>query len=183
MKNILFILTILSFLPVLGGCTNTQTAHKEPLTPYLIADDKTPDNDVLMSAVKEYIKIKAGPANSRYEFTRTDLNNDGKQDALVLLKTPYTHWCGLTGCRMLVLEAKNGAFSLLSEVEMVRGPLLVTEDTTAGWKDIVLRFDGVGSRAQHIALTHNGQSYPSNPLSRYAYFSEKDLPQGTTVFP
>lgn len=180
-KTLLLLLTI---CPFLIGCASTPKEEKGPLTPMISMDeDKTPDNDILMAAVKDYVELKAGPANTRYEFTRLDLNNDGKQDALVLLKTPYSHWCGVTGCRMLVLEAKNGAFSLLSEVEMVRGPLLVTESAHSGWKDIVLRFDGIGQRAQHIALSHNGLRYPSNPLSRYASFSSSTLPQGTTVFP
>ncbi|MBI2234560.1 MAG: hypothetical protein HYU57_06200, partial [Micavibrio aeruginosavorus] len=78
------LLAVLS-LGFLAACASspqeTQYAANGPLTPLphdLIPQD--PEDRVLDAAVQEYLKLAKAPLFSRYDFTRVDLDNDGRRD-------------------------------------------------------------------------------------------------------
>lgn len=166
-KNLFpFLLLLLSF--ALAACGTPQYRQPaDPLLPmpegyYGVVED--PDERLLMAAVEDYLKHKGAPLFTRYEFSRIDLDNDTRRDAIVLMKTPNQYWCSFNGCRLAVFKAHNEGFELISEIEPVRGPLLVTEEETNGWRDIVVRISGrTHWEAKNVALKFDGRSYPAKP--------------------
>lgn len=152
------------------------------LTP-MLGTPTDPDDASLMRAIRAYIEDREGPANSRFEYTRIDLNGDGMREALVMFKSPHTYWCGWGGCTMSVFQAHEEGFSLTSTLTRVRGPLVVSDRTTNGWKDLIVRVSGTSMSDRNVAMGFDGRGYPVNPLTQTEIrTSLSDIP-GRKIFP
>lgn len=123
-----------------------------------------PDDGIFMDSVSTWLNQIDAPANSQYEFTRVDLDNDGRREGLILLQSPHQKWCMEYGCTMYIFRAHDDGFSYLSEVSPVRGPLVVSDLQTNGWRDIIAYVSGRESwRAKNVALKFDGRAYPQQP--------------------
>lgn len=100
-------------------------------------------------------------ASTRYTYSRVDLNDDGTPEALVYLMGSFT--CGSGGCTMLVLEPARQSYELVSRMTLVNPPVVVTEEKTAGWKDLMIYVEGGGATPHYARLQYDGDRYPSNP--------------------
>ncbi len=178
---------ILIFVSIaLTACSSgKQDYAREPLLP-LPTDYTTlrdPDNTDFMAAITQYVHAKAGPSNTRYEFTRIDLDNDGRREGIVIMKTPHKFWCGDNGCNMAVFKAYNDDFKLVSEIAPVRGPLLISDHKTKGWRDIIVRVSGrTGFNAKDVALQFNGHTYPAQPAFQHGTYAS-NVTNGVRIFP
>lgn len=84
---------------------------------------------------------------------------------------------------MTVFKAQHGGFSLLSEITRIRGPLVVSEHKTNGWRDIIVRMSGVSMSDRNVALRFDGQGYPTNPMTQTKIQTEMRDIQGERLFP
>jgi len=109
-----------------------------------------------------------------------DLNGDGLQDALVLLENPM-YYCGTGGCTMLVFKGTKPGFEFVSRSSLIRGPVLVSEARTHGWRDLIVKVSGGGITPKMVALKYTGSKYPLNP-SRLPALPKKQQMKGTKVF-
>ncbi len=177
-----FLLIFMSF--VLASCSADRQAVVEPLTPMPVENAfNDPNNEIFMSAVEEYITDLRAPAQTQYEFTRIDLDNDGRREGIVIMKTPHQYWCDMNGCRMAVFKATNEQFMLISEIAPVRGPMIVSKDLTNGWRDLVVRISGQADwDAREVPLQFDGRSYPSRPVLRNDLIASNEL-EGVMIFP
>ncbi len=137
----------------------------------------------LRTKIQTYLADQNGPANAQYDFARIDLNGDGARDALVLFRLPYTYWCGAGGCTMAVFEARGDEFILRSEIQNVRGPVMVSPQKTAGWRDIVLRLSGVNMPDRNVVLQFSRGAYPVNPVTAPTYPGRLNDIVGDRLFP
>lgn len=64
---------------------------------------------------------------------------------------------------MLVLKANNKDFSVVNTVQRIREPLYISEKTSNGWKDIIIRVSGRWSKTKDVMLEFDGRTYPSDP--------------------
>lgn len=141
-----------------------------------------PDDGKLIQAIDGYIGDNGGPAFSRYEFTRIDLDNDGRREGLVMMNAPFRSWCNGDGCAMLVFKARNEGFSLQSEIAPVRGPLMVSNAATNGWRDLVIKLTGREEAPRDVALRFNGATYPATPESQPSVYAQ-NAAAGIVIFP
>lgn len=186
MRTILFGTALLCMFLV-SGCAShhKQMAQQQPLTPMPeVKPLSDPSNQVFMQAINDYIIAKKAPRNTHFEFTRLDLNGDGRREGIVLLTSPHQYWCDMNGCSMAIFQARNDSFKLLSEVAPVRGPINVSNKTTNGWNDIVVTVSGrMDAEKKEVALKFEGNSYPSQPAflpeARFAY----NTVGGVRIFP
>ncbi len=155
-----FFLSSLAIL-TLAGCASTQE-EPELLLPFPQAS-ADPGNEVLTSAIKEFLAETDAPNSSHYEFSRMDLDNDGRRDALILFNNPYGYWCGQHGCTMLVMRAHNDSFQLVNAVQPIRTPLYISDNNTNGWKDLIVRVSGRQQDSKDVAMRFDGRKYPSSP--------------------
>ncbi len=158
------IIAVLSCL-LLSACGGSDKGAPavDPLTPIPGAGVRDLSDDVLISSMQSMMERGAGPANSRFDYVRIDLDGDGRRDALVHMKAPYQTWCELHGCTMYVMRAGVERFDPVSKVRPVRPPMVVSNETTNGWKDIIIRVDGRWSETRNVALKFDGRDYPVNP--------------------
>jgi len=115
-----------------------------------------------------------------HQTARIDLNGDGLQDALVLLENPM-YYCGTGGCTMLVFKGTKSGFEFVSRSSLIRGPVLVSEDKTHGWRDLIVEVSGGGIAPKMVALKYTGSKYPLNPSTLPA-LPKKQQMKGTKVF-
>lgn len=96
-----------------------------------------------------------------YQVNWVDLNNDGIDEALVLLQG--MEWCGSGGCTFLVLAGqpeKDGvlSYNIVSQSTVTRAPIRVSEIENQGWKNLI-----VHSGSEDKLLVFDGKRYPPNP--------------------
>ncbi len=115
-----------------------------------------------------------------HQTARLDLNGDGLQDALVLLENPI-YYCGTGGCTMLVFKGTKSGFEFVSRSTLIRGPVLVSETKTHGWRDLIVEVSGGGIAPKQVALKYAGSKYPLNP-STLPPLPKNQLLKGTKIF-
>lgn len=153
----------------LGSCASAPQPPPMPKAPPAIVD---PPDQLVKPALHDYFKTQDAPIATTYKMMRIDLNRDTRRDAVVYLKTPYGYWCGFEGCPMLVLKARNDGFDIHSHIHPVRGPVTISDQTTSGWRNIIMRVSGRSAPPKDVVLRFDGVSYPHNPetLPEYASF-------------
>jgi len=144
-----------------GG--NDQSSGYSPLTP-MPGKAIDPPDSAIEKPLAAYIKSRNAPTHTEWDMVRTDLNGDGKRDAIVMFKLPHHYWCGWDGCGMLVLQASSKSFTPISAISNVRGPIFISDQRTNNWRDIILRVSGTNQPDKNIVLAFNGATYPQSPL-------------------
>lgn len=115
-----------------------------------------------------------------HQTAQIDLNGDGHQDVLVLLQNPM-YYCGTGGCTMLVFKGTQSGFEFVSRSSLIRGPVLVSDTKTHGWRDLIMEVSGGGIAPKQVALKYTGSKYPLNPSMLPALPKNHPL-KGTKVF-
>ncbi|MGB7998927.1 MAG: hypothetical protein WCF60_02305 [Anaerobacillus sp.] len=105
--------------------------------------------------------LKKGVDSLRYYYNRIDLNGDQTPETFVYLVGPSV--CGTGGFSGLLLEEKDGDYSVKSRFSLVRTPVIIQNETTNGWKNIVMYVAGGGIEPGYHQLKFDGESYPSDP--------------------
>jgi uncharacterized protein YecT (DUF1311 family) len=111
----------------------------------------------LLSAVKEWTKTPGEPDSPAFRYAFTDLDGDGRADAVVLLRGRV--WCGSGGCNMLVFHGTDSGFKFVSSSELVKEPVRVLPEKTSGWKDLIVHLQTGGD----VVMRFDGTSYPPDP--------------------
>lgn len=143
-----------------------------------------PDDNFFMDTISGWLEDKGAPQNTRYEFTRADLDGDGRREGLVLMQSPHQAWCMEYGCTLFIFKAHDEGFSYLSEISPIRGPLIISDHKTNNWHDIVAYVSGrSGWDAKNVALTYNGTTYPAQPAFEPAMKENVLDIQGIKIFP
>ena len=93
-----------------------------------------------------------------FDVAFDDLNQDGLDDAIVLLKG--LDWCGSGGCTLLVFQGlSNQQFDVVSKTTLVDTPVYSTTYKHHGWKSLLINSRKHGQ----VMLQFDGQIYPLNP--------------------
>lgn len=111
----------------------------------------------LSRAVQIYEREHGGAEASAFRWALADLNDDGRDDAIVLLSGPK--YCASGGCTMLVFRGTEQGFSLISASNIVMGPIRVSAKSAEGWRSLIVYSKGKGE----VVLRFSGSRYPSDP--------------------
>lgn len=101
---------------------------------------------------------------TRFRYAFADLNQDGIQDAFVLLQSQ--DWCGSGGCTLLIFKGlADQSFQYISDSTVTDTPIYLLSSSQHGWRDFSVYTRGTGQ----VLMQFNGQKYPSNPsmLDKY----------------
>lgn len=155
MKIHFFLCTLLSGLVV--GCSSTAPIENTETTPPPISKTNLAGDETMLHALKQavYLSLQEQPL---YQYAFYDLNQDGIQDAVVMLKG--ANWCGSGGCTVLVFQGMSREkFQPHSKMTVTDVPIVVLNSKTQGWSDLSVYSRGSGQ----VILKFNGRSYPGNP--------------------
>jgi hypothetical protein len=102
---------------------------------------------------------------TRYFYNRVDLNGDNTPETIVYLVGRST--CGTGGCKTLILQSDPGSrYRLVSEMTLMNQPIIVTENRSNRWKDLVTYVAGGGAAPGYRLLRYDGRGYPTNPSTQ-----------------
>ena len=114
------------------------------------------------SSLASAVALVTQQADTPYQSAMIDLNDDGHEDAVVLLSG--TDWCGTGGCTILIFKNGRSGFSLLSRSTVTRSPIRVSPFITNGWKDLIVSTRGLDG----ALMQFDGSAYPGNPSTQQA---------------
>lgn len=98
----------------------------------------------------------------QYYYNLTDLNGDGKAEAIVYVEGPT--WCGTSGCVALIFQQAKNDYTLVSEINLARAPIIISPRKTSGWHDIIMYVAGGGILpGYYTRLKFDGSKYLDNP--------------------
>lgn len=104
-------------------------------------------------------------SHARYYYNKIDLNGDNKAEVLVHVVGPT--FCGTGGCTTLIFKSVGQNYQLVSEITVSRLPIIVTNQKTNGWNDLILNARGGGrgpaGNSGHYLVRFNGRTYPEAP--------------------
>lgn len=120
-------------------------------------------NAAIEKAVKDYYADDE-LASYPYLYQYIDLNNDGTNEAVVLLGG--INFAGSGGQTMLVMKFENKEWSTFSRSTLANQPIIISDSMTNGYKDIVLYVSGGGAEGNYHTLKYDGTSYPLNPSTQ-----------------
>ncbi|HEX5381967.1 MAG TPA: hypothetical protein VFW61_06980 [Acinetobacter sp.] len=155
MKIHLFLCTLLSGLVV--GCSSTAPIENTETPSPPISTTNLAGDETMLHALKQavYLSLQEQPL---YQYAFYDLNQDGIQDAVVMLKG--ANWCGSGGYTVLVFQGMSREkFQPHSKMTVTDVPIVALNSKTQGWSDLSVYSRGSGQ----VILKFNGRSYPGNP--------------------
>jgi uncharacterized protein YecT (DUF1311 family) len=115
------------------------------------------DTKQLIAAIKDHYKDSATPS---FFHAYKDLDGDGIDDAIVLMKNPGS--CGSGGCNMLVFRGTKAGFTFVSSSTITNVPIRVSSEKSAGWNTLIVYAKGVGD----VLMRFDGKRYPLNPSTQ-----------------
>lgn len=125
-----------------------------------IASETTKDKKLENAFAKVYNLDKTSN-EIRYYYNRIDVNSDNKKEVFVFLVGRMI--CGSGGCNALLFENDNGEYNLISKFSLVNNPVIISENKTNGWNDIVIPVAGGGIKPFFAQMKFDGKKYPLNP--------------------
>lgn len=111
-------------------------------------------------------------SQTRYFYNPVALTKTGKE-ALVMLIGP--EFSGSGGSTAAVFQMQGEGYALVTEMTVMRNPVVVADTSTKGWHDLIVRTSGGGMPARFVRLRFDGKSYPTNPTS------VDPMPKGSVV--
>lgn len=126
----------------------------------------------LEKAIKEFIgydKNKMGEI--KYLYNRVDLNGDKENEVFVMLVGPDTD--RNDKCNMILFQDSNDGYIPLWDSYLINSPIIISEKTTNGWKDIIVAYGE--SKAQYAVLEYSDGKYPDKPPT------QSEIKPGTTI--
>lgn len=142
------------------------------------------ENSQDVALERAIVRSLGGETNfTRYYYNRVDLNDDGKYEVIVYLVTANP--TNTNEYPILIFQPEGKGYRLVSHIGYATAPIIVTEQMSYGWKDIVVhskhqgesnywfaQFDG----EQYLGGSHSGRYYevPSNiAISGMAYIADE----------
>lgn len=111
----------------------------------------------LHMAIMRYFDSGDAQDTSDFSSVLADLNGDGEDDAVVLVRG--LSWCGNGGCTMLVFRGTSSGFRFVSRSTVSDVPIRLSSIKSKGWKTLIVNSRKTGD----MLLKYDGRAYPSDP--------------------
>lgn len=118
------------------------------------------DREVEESLIRAF-SLKRGEDIVYYYYNKIDLDGDNKPEVIVYAYGPMLGGSG--GDSGLVLKEISEGYKTISAFTLMHTPVIVSDDTTNGWKDIILDVFGGGIVPGKAVMKFDGEKYPTNP--------------------
>lgn len=117
--------------------------------------------ELLRKALKSW-DTSEDATSDKYIAAFRDLNDDGKEEAIVYVIGP--DWCGTGGCVTLVLVESGPSWKVISNTATTQLPIRILNGKSRGWHSIGVWAEGGGIYPGYeVELKFNGKNYPSGP--------------------
>jgi hypothetical protein len=122
-----------------------------------------PDGKAVVEAIKNYLgPDKRVGEKARFTAAFTDLDGDGKDEAIVYLVD--SSFCGSGGCNTYVLtQAGLDAWHVIGNLTITHPPIYKLLPGKDGWAELGVTVYGGGLARMVMAVPHGNGGYASNP--------------------
>lgn len=152
-----------------GKSTTVQNSNKE--IKYINSESEK--NVDLSQAIIKALNLSNDEAKkTRYYYNYIDLNDDNNREVFVQLVGPFTSGSG--GDTGLIFLKNNSGFEMLQQFTLVRNPIVISNEKTNGWRDIIIKISGGGMKAHYVRMSFDGSKYP-NPSAAEKLVSEANI--------
>jgi hypothetical protein len=128
-----------------------------------IASEKEKDEKLENALIKLY-NLKHGEDKFKYYYNKIDLNGDNTPEIFVYLVGSL--FCGTGGCSAAIFKVEGEEYKLVSKFTLVNNPIVISNNKTNGWNDIITYVSGGGADSGYVELKFDGNKYPSNPSTQ-----------------
>lgn len=112
----------------------------------------------LEKALKEKYELDEKAAKeTRYYYNYVDLNGDGINEIFAEVVGPYVSKSGEDNA--VIYKESNGILEEIDDFSFVRNPVIISEEKTNGWSNIVVESSGYGNEKKYAVLKYDGDSY------------------------
>ncbi|MEG0772094.1 hypothetical protein [Clostridium sp.] len=109
---------------------------------------------------KEYVLNEKG---IRYYYNKVDLNDDGVPEIFAYL-VGSSVCCKITGaCQAAIFKVEHGQYKLLSKIILIKKPLIISDERTNGYRDIITMVDSGEESNVFVRTRYDGITYPMVP--------------------
>lgn len=157
----------------LVGCStvkNNETEVKLEGMPNTIKCilSETEKNVELEKLIKDTFEIPEGNlADTKYYYNNVDLNSDGKDEIIAVAIGTYTSGTG--GDSAIIVSKKGDKLELIQELSLMHEPIIISENVTNGYKDIIVPNYGGGADPKDVyKVLKNTDGYYSDMNSSEA---------------
>ena len=91
-------------------------------------------------------------SDTRYYYNYIDLNQDGVEEMIALAVGYFTSGSG--GSSAVICTQVDGGVRLLQALTMMNPPFIISEETTNGYRDIIMLHNN-----KYVKLTFDGETY------------------------
>lgn len=135
-----------------------------------VESEDSPSLRVERAIEKEFL-LNPNKDKVKYLYNKISLSKN-KDNILVYLEGP--RFCSENGCALVILEAKSNEYKIISKIENIINPIIISDNISNGYKDIIVRV--LNNRKEELrVIKYNGNSYPKNPLN------EEKLKRGSRI--
>lgn len=129
----------------------------------IIPAEKQADPALEQAILANYFGGAGG--ETRYFYNRIDLNSDNSPETIVYLVGRTA--CEAGGCTTLIFQSDRGSqYRLVSQMNQINQPIIVSDNRSNRWKDLVTYVAGGGTQSGYRLLRYDGRSYPSTPSAQ-----------------
>lgn len=139
---------------------------------------ETKRDEKLEEAFSKVYELEKDRDDIRYYYNKIDLNGDENPETFVFLVGMPV--CGSGGCSGAIFSSEDEEYEFISKFSLVNNPIIISEEKTNGWNDIIMHVAGGGIESFYARLKHDGENYPSNPSVQPAVESGTVL-KGTSI--
>jgi hypothetical protein len=153
-----FVLPLLA----LAACGGEAPENAAKTIPAQEAQARTaPDGKPIRRAIAAHLGRGLGD-EARLTAAWADLNNDGKDEAVVYLVDPML--CGSGGCNTYVLaQTTPETWRVVSDITVSRLPIYRLAPGKDGWVELGVTVSGGGLARMVMAVPHGDAGYARNP--------------------
>ncbi|HVQ09485.1 MAG TPA: hypothetical protein VMS43_13725 [Allosphingosinicella sp.] len=108
-----------------------------------------------------FAEARADHADTSYVSAFADLNGDGRDEALVSLRSGF--FCGSGGCALYIYTPAGSSWREVAELTIVNPPVRLLSTRNRGWHDLAVQVRGGGATPREARIRFDGRSYASNP--------------------
>ncbi|PSV41097.1 MULTISPECIES: hypothetical protein [unclassified Photobacterium] len=143
-RHIVFYSIVITIIALVVFALREQEVHQQSM------------EEKLASAIKKQIlpSDKTLPNTDQklpyYLYGRADLNNNGKDETFVLMQSE--RYCEKDECKAYLFDDQ---YQLMAKWEKIQQPVLVGNDMSNGWKDILLTSDNQTYLIKYVDKTYN----------------------------
>ncbi|MCT4583336.1 MAG: hypothetical protein N4A54_00305 [Peptostreptococcaceae bacterium] len=98
---------------------------------------------------------KEDRSKTKYYYNYVDFNGDGNNEIFALVMGPYTSGSG-GSTAIIAFETKDGIMPVTT-MSVINTPIIISENSTKGMNDIIVKRSGGGSTPAFVKLTSTGE--------------------------